>query len=154
MQLKLKLHQLRRIALWLSKLHQCFSYNSVSLLTGARSFSLGNSFLKLNSLWTVLLLPLCDQPGLRTTENNFALSFSRFLLVLLSLFTDANSCGRKSKSKLRIDIRGETTIIVEFSKVRATLAKRGNSWKIKLLPKPVAVKMFSLLCPAKLQTLV
>ena len=69
----------------------------MSLLTGARSFSLGNSFLKLNSLWTVLLLPLCDQPGLQTTENNFALSFSRFLLVLLSLFTDANSCGRKSK---------------------------------------------------------
>ena len=28
---------------------------------------------KLNSLWTVLLLPICDQPGLRTTENNFAL---------------------------------------------------------------------------------
>ena len=69
----------------------------MSLLTGAHSFSLGNNFLKLNSLWTVLLLPLCDQPGLRNTENNFALSFSRFLLVLLSLFTDANSCGRKSK---------------------------------------------------------
>ena len=49
---------------------------SVSLLTGARSFSLGNTFLKLNSLWTVLLLPFCDQPGLRTTENNFALFFS------------------------------------------------------------------------------
>ena len=70
----------------------------MSLLTGARSFSLGNSYLKLNSLWTVFLLPLCDQPGLRTTENNFALSFSRFLLtVLFSLVTDANSCGRKSK---------------------------------------------------------
>ena len=32
---------------------------------------------------------LCDQPGLRITENNLALSFSRFILVLLSLFTDA-----------------------------------------------------------------
>ena len=69
----------------------------MSLLTGARSFSLGNSFLKLSRLWTVLLLPLCDQPGLWTTENNLALSFSPFLLVLLYLFTDANSCGRKSK---------------------------------------------------------
>ena len=29
--------------------------------------------------------------------NNLALSFSRFLLVLLSLFTDANCCGRKAK---------------------------------------------------------
>ena len=76
---------------------ECFSYNSVSLLTGARTFSVGSSFLKLNGLWTVLFLPLCDQPGLRTSENNFVLSLSRFLLVLLSLFTDANSCGRKSK---------------------------------------------------------
>ena len=106
-------------------------------MTGAGSFSLGNSYLKLNSLWTVLLLPLCDQPGLRTTENNFALSFSRFLLtVLFSLVTDANRCGRKSKlfnstwSRI-IDISGETTIIVEFSKVREALAERGNSWKIK-----------------------
>ena len=66
-------------------------------MTGERSFSLGNSCLKLDSLCTVLFLPLCDQPKLQTTENNFALSFSRFLLVLLSLFTDANSYGRKSK---------------------------------------------------------
>ena len=29
--------------------------------------------------------------------------------------------------------------MVEFSKVRAALAKRGNSWKIKLLPKPVGI---------------
>ena len=102
-QLKLKLHQLRRTALWLSKLQLSVSLIMVWVfwlecsLTGACSFSLGNSFLKLNSLWTVLLLPLCDQPGLRTTENNFALSFFRFLLVLLSLFTDPNSCSRKSK---------------------------------------------------------
>ena len=34
----------------------------VSLLTGARISFLGDSFLnKLNSVWAVLLLPLCDQ---------------------------------------------------------------------------------------------
>ena len=35
----------------------------MSLLTGARISFLGNSFwiIKLNSVWTVLLLPLCDQ---------------------------------------------------------------------------------------------
>ena len=49
-QLKLKLHQLWRTALWLSKLQlSVFLKGSVSLLN------------KLNSLWTVLLLPLCNQ---------------------------------------------------------------------------------------------
>ena len=44
-QLKLKLHQLWRIALWLSKLQlSVFLKGSVSLLTVARSSSLGNSF--------------------------------------------------------------------------------------------------------------
>ena len=53
-----------------------------------------------------------------------------------------------------IDISGETTIIVEFSRIRAALAKRGNSWKIKLLPKPVGIIAKTSLPRAKSQTLV
>ena len=50
-------------------------------------------------------------------------------------------------------ISGEKPIIVEFSKVRAALAKRGNSWKIKLLPKPVGIIAKTSLPWAKSQTL-
>ena len=53
-----------------------------------------------------------------------------------------------------IDISGQTTIVVEFSRVRAALAKHGNSWKIKLLPKPVGIIPKTSLPRAKSQSLV
>ena len=126
----------------------------MSLLTGVHKLSVGNSFwisLAVFGLFFYCLFVISQDSGL---------SFPRFLLVLLSLFTDANSCGRKSKlfqfspwSRI-IDISGETAIIVEFYMVRAALAKRGNSWKIKLLPKPVGIIAKTSLPQAKSQTLV
>ena len=58
LQLKLKLHQLWRIAMWLSHdclwilTASCFSGDNVSLWTGVRSSSLGDNFWKsLTALW-------------------------------------------------------------------------------------------------------
>ena len=59
-----------------------------------------------------------------------------------------SSCSTWSRI---IDISGETTIIIEFSKVRAALAERG---KIKLLPKPEGIIAKTSLPRAKSQTLV
>ena len=58
LQLKLKLHQLWRIAMWLSHdclwilTASCFSGDNVSLWTGVRSSSLGDNFwISLTALW-------------------------------------------------------------------------------------------------------
>ena len=61
------------------------------------------------------------------------------------------SCSTWSRIK---DISSEKTIIVEFSKVRAALAKRWNSWKIIVLPKPQGIIAKTSLPQAKSQTLV
>ena len=126
-------------------------------LTGARSFSLGNSGISLTR-WTVLLLPLCDQPGLRIPKTISHFPSLAFFSSSSPSSPMPNSCGRKSScstwSRIIADISGETTIIIEFSRVRAALVKRGNSWKIKLLPKPVGIIPKTSLPRAKSQTLV
>ena len=61
-QLKPKLHQLWRIALWLGKLQLSVFLKIVRVFWLERVVhALVMALNKHNSLWTVLLLPLCDQ---------------------------------------------------------------------------------------------
>ena len=101
MQLKLKLHQLWRIALWLSRLQLSVflkgaNYkDNLSLLTGARISFLGNTFwIKLNSVWTVLLLRLCDRarPWFRFSTRT-SLTSCRVGFVLSCFYKSNFSCS-------------------------------------------------------------
>ena len=96
----------------------------MSLLTGARSFSLGNSGISLTviGLFCYCHFVINQDSGLPKTISHFP-SLAFFLLAAAenpSFF----SCSTWSRI---IDISGETTFIVEFSRDRAALAKRGNS---------------------------
>ena len=132
----------------------------MSLLTGARSFSLGNSGISLKAfgLFCYCHFVINQDSGLPKQFRTFLLSLSSrppLPLHRCQIAAAENpsffSCSTWSRI---IDISGETTIIVEFSKVRAALAKRGNSWKIKLLPKPVGIIPKTSLPRATSQTLV
>ena len=91
-QLKLKLHQLWRIALWLSKLQlSVFLKGSVSLLTVARTSSLGNSFrISLTVFWLFCYCHLA-RPWFRFSTRTssvaglalYSVAFTRATLVVL-----------------------------------------------------------------------
>ena len=87
LQLKLKLHQLWRTAMWLSHdcswilTAACFSGDNVSIWTGVRSSSLGDNF------WisdcSVIQFPLCDQtrPWFRFSTRTSSVAGLAFFLV-------------------------------------------------------------------------
>ena len=87
LQLKLKLHQLWRTAMWLSHdcswifTAACFSGDNVSIWTGVRSSSLGDNFWL--SDCSVIQFPLCDQtrPWFRFSTRSSSVSGLAFFLV-------------------------------------------------------------------------
>ena len=91
-QLKLKLHQLWRIALWLSKLQlSVFLKGSVSLLTVARSSSLGNSFWISLTIFGLFCYCHLARPWFRFSTRTssvaglvlYSVAFTRATLVVL-----------------------------------------------------------------------
>ena len=87
LQLKLKLHQLWRTAMWLSHdcswilTAACFSGDNVSIWTGVRSSFLGDNFWK--SDCSVIQFPLCDQtrPWFRFSTRSSSVAGLAFFLV-------------------------------------------------------------------------
>ena len=126
-----------------------------------RSFSLGNSFwisLTVFGLFCHCHFVISQDSGLLKTILHFpSLAFfstcSPSLPMPIAAAENPSFFSCSTWSCI-IDISGETTIIVEFSKVRAALAKHGNSWEIKLLPKLIGKIAKTSLLRAKSQTLV
>ena len=63
-------------------------------------------------------------PDYQKQFHTFLLSFSSHMPIAVAENPSFLSCSTWSRI---IDISGETTIILEFSKLRAALGKRGNS---------------------------
>ena len=101
-QLKLKLHQLGRIALWLSKLQlSVFLKGSMSLLTVACTSSLGNSFrISLTVFWLFCYCHLAS-PWFRFSTRTssvaglalYSVSFTRATSVFLFSWRERYSCS-------------------------------------------------------------